>query len=80
MHELTGHERGFLEGAIDFEGHLRIFGVFRAKQNKKYFQAIGRVFNTNLEVLMRINTMLNEECKTKLETRKIGPHWKPAMF
>ena len=79
MHDLTDYERGFLEGAIDFEGRLGMFGIFRSKLNKRYFQTIGQIFNTNLEVLTKINMMLDEECKAKPEVRNVAPFWKPCF-
>lgn len=67
-----------MEGAVDFEGHLSVFRATRTKQHKTYFQAIGRVFNTNLEVLKKVNSMLDGECKMEPSPRNICSRWKPC--
>lgn len=77
-HELTEYQRGFIEGAIDFEGHLSIFRVSKTRPRAKYFQTIGRVFNTNLEILKKVKSILDDEPSVKPSTGNNGPNWKPV--
>jgi hypothetical protein len=77
VHILTDYERGFIEGAIDFEGHLSIFRVSKVHQHTRYFQTIGRVFNTNLPILRKIKSTLDEEPTISPSSGNLGPNWKP---
>jgi hypothetical protein len=79
-HELTNYERGFVEGAIDFEGHLTIFRVSKTRPRAKYFQTIGRVTNTNLEILKKVKSILDDEPTIKPSTGNEGPKWKPSYI